>query len=143
MIFCEFTHSALGDDVGGLRFTLRSGGGAEHLEQLLDSVLQQPVNQSLQHRQLRGTQKVKLWQREGNGNGCSLTLKNSVGAHLDAVGFEHHFDVLKERKEAGGDKNPKLLHEHHRNVSSKEEITYIHLHLNGFSMRSSVALQEH
>lgn len=48
----EFTYCVLGDDVGGVSFFCCLGG-AEHTEQFLYSILQQPVNQSLQQRQLR------------------------------------------------------------------------------------------
>lgn len=50
-----FTYRVLSDDVGGVSFSFifRFLGGPEHMKQLLYSLLQQPVNQSLQQRQLR------------------------------------------------------------------------------------------
>lgn len=60
-LVAEFTYSVLGDDVGGVSFCfiLFFCGGAEHLKQLLYSVLQQPINQSLQQRQLSKKKKKK------------------------------------------------------------------------------------
>ena len=52
-VYC--TYCVLSDDVGGVSFCVffHFLGGAEHMKQLLYSVLQQPVNQSLQQRQLK------------------------------------------------------------------------------------------
>lgn len=52
-VYC--TYCVLSDDVGGVSFCVffRFLGRAEHMKQLLYSILQQPVNQSLQQRQLR------------------------------------------------------------------------------------------
>ena len=51
----EFTYWVISDDVGGVRSRVFFcfPGGAEHMKQILYSILQQPVNQGLQQRQLR------------------------------------------------------------------------------------------
>lgn len=51
----SFTYSRLADDVGGVGFCLSYclTGCGRHSKQVLCFVLQQPVNQSLQQRQLR------------------------------------------------------------------------------------------
>ena len=57
-------YRVLCDDVGGVSLCglFCFLGGAEHMKQLLYSILQQPVNQSLQQRQLRKNKKVLFGQ---------------------------------------------------------------------------------
>lgn len=53
-LFPGVTHRVLSDDVGGVSFCIFFCflGVAEHMKKLLYSILQQPVNQSLEQRQL-------------------------------------------------------------------------------------------
>lgn len=61
----DYTYSVLSDDVGGLGFCVTFFficcfcGGVQHLKQLFYSLLQQPVNQNLQHRQLKKSSFLK------------------------------------------------------------------------------------
>lgn len=59
--FCALAYSVLSDTIEGSCVVLGFGscGGGELLKQLLDAPLQQPVNQGLQQRQLRESEKEK------------------------------------------------------------------------------------
>lgn len=74
-LVAEFTYSVLGDDVGGVSFCFIFFfcGGAKHLKQLLYSVLQQPINQSLQQRQL-SKKKKKFLLRRSNRDAITKSL---------------------------------------------------------------------
>lgn len=149
--FCTLAYSVLSDTVEGSCVILGFGGcgvSAEHLKQFHDAPLQQPVNQGLQQRQLRGSEK---WKNKKNKKAVTVTavvfsslkLHRSVWlrAHLDAVGFKHHLNVLREEK-----KNRKTNYSTSVPGTSlhEEEIStaLTHLHLDGFP-HAGVALQQH
>lgn len=93
------TYCVLSDDIGGVSVCLFLcfPGGAEHLKQLLYSILQQPVDQSLQQRQLR--KKVLLTRSNWDTVTNSISLKMyTIRTHPYAVCFKHHFNVLNRKK---------------------------------------------
>lgn len=148
--FCALAYSVLSDTVEGSCVILGfggCGGGAEHLKQLLDAPLQQPVNQGLQQRQLRGSEKEKKNDKVSTVTAVVLSsskLNGSVWlrAHLDAVGFKHHLNVLREEKKQKKQTNYSIslpgTSPHEEEIST----ALAHLHLDGFP-RSGVALQQH
>lgn len=116
--FPEFTYRVLSDDVGGVSFWVIFCflGGAEHMKQLLYSLLQQPVNQNLEQRQLR--KKSFYWESQ---TGILLQIQNLYSvihrAHPYTVGFKHHFNVLKKRKNI-------LLKVQNENTYAEEELLH-------------------